>query len=279
MPIVYANARFRINRAPKAPLSAIDEFQVGTVAPAFVSVHQPPALPKYRLRNKALVDASRRSTVVPPRPEINQLNAALFPFATLTAITPNDIAATPYTPSHVPPSPNQAGTVVELSKHRPIAEHVGATRRKYPTPPTGDALLKQQAVLTINSLPSLISRLKDDIAGIANARNNISPSPRKKSPKKPRPEKEEEETVEPSPPLDYDLLQELNQLTQQKTQAEGLLLHFDAMSNKRIGSRALEALKADNLVDGSIASVLQRDAHALVTSKIERLQSEIDSLG
>ena len=187
------NARFRINRAPKAPLSAIDEFQVGTVAPSFVTVHHHPALPKYRLRNKALVDASRRSAVVHPRPEINQMNAALFPFATLTATTPNEIAATPYTPSHVPPSPNQAGTVVELSKHRPIAEHVGATRLRYPTSATGDALLKQQAVLTINSLPSLISRLKDDIAGIAKARNNISPSPRKKSPKKPRPEKDEEE--------------------------------------------------------------------------------------
>ena len=61
--------------------------------------------------------------------------------------------AVPYSPKEQsPPQLRQAGTVVELSKHRPFAQHVGATHHRYPIDVVGDTLLRQQALLTINNL-------------------------------------------------------------------------------------------------------------------------------
>ena len=99
----------------------------------------------------------------------------------LKRYTASESSTTPYTPSphehrHLP----QAGTVLALSKHKPVAEHVGASHHQYPATVVGDTLLRQQSILTINSLPTLISRLKADIADIANATNSrVRPTPLK----------------------------------------------------------------------------------------------------
>jgi hypothetical protein len=116
-----------------------------------------------------------KAASLPHTPEIFQLNPALVPFSSLHPSRQHapPSSATPYTPSphehrHLP----QAGTVLALSKHKPVAEHVGASHHQYPATVVGDTLLRQQAILTINSLPTLISRLKADIADIANASNS-----------------------------------------------------------------------------------------------------------
>jgi hypothetical protein len=91
------------------------------------------------------------------------------------AASTTEIAAVPYTPKeHSPPKLGEAGTVVELSKHRPFAQHVGETYHRYPIDVVGDTLLRQQALLTIKSLPSMIARLKDDIGELTKARSGIA---------------------------------------------------------------------------------------------------------
>ena len=133
-----------------------------------------------------------KATLVYPKPEIYQLDPSIVKFSTLqranfvAAASTTEIAAVPYTPKeHSPPKLGQAGTVVELAKHRPFAQHVGATHHRYPIDVVGDTLLRQQALLTINNLPSIIARLKDDIGELTQARNGMAgmaPSRKKGTP-------------------------------------------------------------------------------------------------
>jgi hypothetical protein len=106
------------------------------------------------------------------KPEIFQTNPTIVPFSALNQTRQSsETSAVPYTPkSHEHRSQPKAGTVLELAKQKPIAEHVGATHHQYPSTVVGETLLRQQALLTINSLPMLIARLKADIEDIANTR-------------------------------------------------------------------------------------------------------------
>ena len=98
-----------------------------------------------------------KATLVYPKPELFQLDPSIVKFSTLqrersaaaasTATSTTETPAIPYTPKeHSPPQLRQAGTVVELSKHRPFAQHVGATHHRYPIDVVGDTLLRQQAL-------------------------------------------------------------------------------------------------------------------------------------
>jgi phosphate uptake regulator len=51
---------------------------------------------------------------------------------------------------------------------------VGATYHRYPIDVVGDTLLRQQALLTIKNLPSMIARLKDDIGELTKARSGMA---------------------------------------------------------------------------------------------------------
>ena len=82
-----------------------------------------------------------KATLMYPKPKIYQLDPSIVPFssfqrastATSTATSTAETPAVPYTPTeHTHPQLRQAGTVVELAKHRPIAQHVGATYHQYP---------------------------------------------------------------------------------------------------------------------------------------------------
>ena len=122
-----------------------------------------------------------------PKPELFQLDPSVVTFSSLERErSATETPAVPYTPKeHTHPQLRQAGTVVELSKHRPIAQHVGATYHQYPVDVVGDTLLRQQALLTINNLPSIIARLKDDIDELTQARSGMAgmaPSRKKGTP-------------------------------------------------------------------------------------------------
>ena len=135
-----------------------------------------------------------KATLVYPKPEIYQLDPSIVKFSTLqrersaaaAANSTTEIAAVPYSPKeHSPPKLRQAGTVVELSKLRPLVQHVGATHHRYPIDVVGDTLLRQQALMTINNLPSIIARLKDDIGELTQARSGmagIAPPRKKRTP-------------------------------------------------------------------------------------------------
>ena len=179
---MYANARLSKPRNQPTPRSAIDDFHVGTLRPSLSTFTPNSTLPRPQHASRRLAHSSMKAASLPHTPELFQLNPALVPFSSLhpSRHAPPS-SATPYTPSphehrHLP----QAGTVLALSKHKPVAEHVGASHHQYPATVVGDTLLRQQAILTINSLPTLIARLKADIADIANASNSrVRPTPPK----------------------------------------------------------------------------------------------------
>ena len=120
------------------------------------------------------------------KPEIFQMNPTIVPFSALhQSRQASEASAAPHNPTpHEHRSQPKAGTVLELVKQKPIAEHVGATHHEYPSTVVGETLLRQQALLTINSLPTLIARLKADIEDIANTRR-VRQTP-------PKPEAEDE---------------------------------------------------------------------------------------
>ena len=181
---MYSNARLSKPSSPlKAPRSAVDEFEVGTRRPSYTTFSETTLVPRHRQKTKQLFDASMKATLVYPKPELFQLDPSIVKFsslqratsATSTAASTTETPAVPYTPKeHSPPQLRQAGTVVELSKHRPFAQHVGATHHRYPIDVVGDTLLRQQALMTINNLPSIIARLKDDIGELTQARNGMA---------------------------------------------------------------------------------------------------------
>jgi hypothetical protein len=120
-----------------------------------------------------------KTTLVHPKPEIYQLDPSIVKFSTLqrerSAGAATETPAVPYIPKeHTHPQLRQAGTVVELAKHRPFAQHVGATYHRYPIDVVGDTLLRQQALLTIKNLPSMIARLRDDIGELTQARSGMA---------------------------------------------------------------------------------------------------------
>ena len=117
-----------------------------------------------------------KTTIHYPKPELYQINPSIVPFSSFQQPThKSEYDAVPFTPkAHNTPNPKQDGTVIELTKHSPIAEHVGASHLKYPTTAIGDTMLKQNAILTINNLPSLLNRLKEDIADITKTCNIYS---------------------------------------------------------------------------------------------------------
>lgn len=195
MPTPSSNAQIKITRSPKAPLLVLDDFEVGTVATSCVTLHVSYRLPKHHTRQVSLIHKSMRSEHIEEPPATNQMNAARIPFCAFS----KDSASTTHISSRLLqiPKPNKqspphhAGTVVELTKHRPITHHVGATHHRYPSMVIGDTLLKQQAVLTINSLPSLIDRLKQDLADIKCARTGDMNATPEKTERRPTMEEKE----------------------------------------------------------------------------------------
>ena len=182
-------------------------------------------------------------------------------------------SAVPFTPTaHSPPKPKPAGTVVELPKHRPIVEHVGATHHKYPATAVGDTLLKQQAILTINGLPSLIAQLKDDLADITMARSGMM-AKKKESPKKR--EKKQSEPPPLHPPLDYDVLEQMNEYQRVLREYQRVLLRINPDSADPLKDKDLIALKNLNAIDKATASMSQQQAHRLATEAMEDIEAQL----
>ena len=98
---MYSNARFAnpLIARKKAPKSATDDFQVGTLAPAYDSFVPATLIPRLHKKTKQLFDTSMKTSTLYPKPEIFQLNPAIFPFSLFRegkqSIT--EIAAVPFT--------------------------------------------------------------------------------------------------------------------------------------------------------------------------------------
>ena len=187
---MYSNARISkpstTHAVSRNLRSAVERFEVGTVAPSHSDFTPNTRMPRQSRESKRLSDSSMKTAYLRHTSEIFQTNPAIVPFSTLhQSRQASETSAVPYAPkTHEHRSQPKAGTVLELAKQKPIAEHVGATHHQYPSTVVGDTLLRQQALLTINSLPTLIARLKADIEDIANTRR-VRQTP-------PKPEAEDE---------------------------------------------------------------------------------------
>ena len=237
-----------------------------------------------------------KATLVYPKPEIYQLDPSIVKFsslqrastaATSTAASTTETPAVPYTPKeHSPPQLRQAGTVVELSKHRPFAQHVGATYHRYPIDVVGDTLLRQQALLTINNLPSIIARLKDDIGELTQARNGMAgiAPPRKKG--TPRvgsaaaaaagraadalDDFDEEE-------LDEETEKEIKDIERIGKEIERVLLRIGT-SQEPLADKDLLALKRLGVVDQATLSATQAEAKRIATEATTAIKVRVAGL-
>ena len=164
----------------------------------------------------------------------------------------------------------KAGTVLELSKHKPVAEHVGATHHQYPSTVVGEALLKQQALLTINSLPSLISRLKEDLEGISNARNGIASS--KKSPGR-----KKEELADSEPIIDDVVSEEIDEYERLLKEISRVQLRIGT-TQEQLADKDLLALKRFEVVNQVTMSLTPAAASKLVSEAVTALKAKLVSL-
>jgi hypothetical protein len=240
-------------------------------------------------------------------PVISQINAALVPFSAFAkSSAPATFKITNNrTPQTTKPSkqahPPQAGTVVELAKYRPITHHVGATHHRYPSTSIGDTLLKQQVILTINSIPSLIDRIKQERNDIKRARACNSNATPKKTEQKDDGEKSsdaelydtaadaadatdpnaeaEDQSSDQETASDTETQSSLDLLAKQMRDAESLLLRCNARSTRKIGARELAELKLMGVIDEGIVTVTQREAHSLITAEIAQLEAAISDIG
>ena len=273
---MYSNARLSKASVPVAR-SSLDMFEVSTTRPALNTFSPHTAIPRHKQKARQLFDSSMKTTLVHPTPELYQLNPAVVLFSSFhksAAHASASSSAVPFPPkAHSPPKPpKQAGTVVELPKHRPIAEHVGATHHQYPQTAIGDTLLKQQAILTINGLPSLIAQLKDDLADITMARSGTAK--KKESPKKR--EKKQSEPPPLHPPLDYDVLEQMNEYQRVLREYQRVLLRINPDSADPLKDKDLIALKNLNAIDKATASSMsQQQAHRLATEAMEDIEAQL----
>ena len=58
----------------------------------------------------------------------------------------------------------------------------------------------------------------------------------------------------------------------------GALLHFDPAKNVKIGAGALQTLKKARLIDASVETLTQRQAHAVITTEITRIDEVLAEL-
>ena len=290
---MYSNARLSKPSSPlKAPRSAVDEFEVGTRRPSYTTFSETTLVPRHRQKTKQLFDASMKATLVYPKPEIYQLDPSIVKFSTLqratsaAATSTTETPAVPYTPKeHSPPQLRQAGTVVELSKHRPFAQHVGATHHRYPIDVVGDTLLRQQALLTINNLPSIIARLKDDIGELTQARNGMAgmaPSRKKGTPPitvksaaaaaagNALDDFDEEE-------LDEETEKEIKDIERIGKEIERVLLRIGT-SQDPLADKDLLALKRLGVVDQATLFATQAEANKLATEATSAIKVRVAGL-
>ena len=292
---MYSNARLSKPSSPlKAPRSAVDQFEVGTRRPSYTTFSETTLVPRHRQKTKQLFDASMKATLVYPKPEIYQLDPSIVKFsslqratsATSTAASTTETPAVPYTPKeHSPPQLRQAGTVVELSKHRPFAQHVGATHHRYPIDVVGDTLLRQQALLTINNLPSIIARLKDDIGELTQARNGmagIAPPRKKGTPPitvksaaaaaagNALDDFDEEE-------LDEETEKEIKDIERIGKEIERVLLRIGT-SQEPLADKDLLALKRLGVVDQATLSATQAEAKRIATEATTAIKVRVAGL-
>jgi hypothetical protein len=245
-----------------------------------------------------------KATLVYPKPEIYQLDPSIVKFSTLqrersaAATNTTEIAAVTYSSpkeakEHTHPQLRQAGTVVELAKHRPIAQHVGETYHRYPSDVVGDTLLRQQALLTINNLPSMIARLRDDRGELTQARSGmvgIAPPRKKGTPPSVPPrvgsaaaaaaaaERDEDDSLsEDEEEHDEETKTEIKDIERIGKEIERVLLRIGSGQDP-LADKDLLALKRLGVVDQATMAATQGEAKRLATEATSAIKVRVAGL-
>ena len=168
---------------------------------------------------------------------------------------------------------------------------MGETYHRYPSDVVGDTLLRQQALLTINNLPSMIARLKDDLGQLTQARSGMAgmagiAPPRKKG----TPpiivksaaaaaagnalddfyEAEEEE-------LDEETYNEIKEIERIGKEIERVLLRIGS-SQEPLADKDLLALKRLGVVDQATLFSTQAEAKRLATEATNTIKVRVAGL-
>ena len=278
---MYSNARIAnpLIARKRNPKFTGDNFQVGTIAPSFDSFVPTTPISRLHKKTKQLFDISQRSSVIYPQSEIFQLNPATIPFSTFrdgNRSSSNESSAVLFIPKyHETPIPCQARTTVEIPKPRVIVEHVGATHHKYPINVVGETLLKQGALLTINNLPNLIIKLREDLHEISNTRNSMPSSDKtNKLPKKTRTQKIDStftfalESAE----------EEIQELEDLEKQIDRIQRRISPTSDNPVGENDLAALKRIKVLKNTVKGISEKDARVLIEEAIDKISSQVKLL-
>ena len=162
---------------------------------------------------------------------------------------------------------------------------MGATHHRYPIDVVGDTLLRQQALLTINNLPSIIARLKDDIGELTQARNGMAgmaPSRKKGTPPitvksaaaaaagNALDDFDEEE-------LDEETEKEIKDIERIGKEIERVLLRIGT-SQEPLADKDLLALKRLGVVDQATLSATQAEAKRIATEATTAIKVRVAGL-
>ena len=150
-------------------------------------------------------------------------------------------------------------------------------------------MLRQQALLTINNLPSIIARLKDDIGELTQARNDMAPPRKKGTPP----------SVPPSVPprvgsaaaaaagnalddfdeeeLDEETEKEIKDIERIGKEIERVLLRIGT-SQEPLADKDLLALKRLGVVDQATLSATQGEAKRLATEATTAIKVRVAGL-
>ena len=144
--VMYSNARFAnpIIARKKAPKSATDDFQVGTISPSYDTfVHANRQTPQ---EDKEIVRHLPKILYRLPQARTLPTQSRHCPLLLLPKRHSRHLQRNlrrPFQPQvSRPPAFRQAGTTVKLPKNRPIAEHVGASHHQNPINVIGEKNFK-----------------------------------------------------------------------------------------------------------------------------------------
>jgi hypothetical protein len=149
--------------------------------------------------------------------------------------------------------------------------------------------------LAINSIPGLIERLHQDISDIRTIRRSTTTTPPEQpddwhdaeeeplpvpsqTPSTPVSSDAAEARTPPTRSIDPETAKRVRDLEKWRAKMVGAQLHFDPGKNVKIGAGALESLKKAGLVDATVLTLTQKEAHAKVSEEITRIDEEIESL-
>ena len=82
----------------------------------------------------------------------------------------------------------------------------------------------------------------------------------------------------PPQSFDPDTAQRIRNLETSKEKMVGIQLHFDPGKQAKLGVRDMQLLRSEALIDTSVPTLTQREAHALVSKEISDIDEEIASL-